>query len=64
MTSKLSSAKPGGSIFAWQAAQVSLSLCLAKSSRMVLAPRVSGSTPRALTNADVSTQAGLGALAS
>src|SRR5213595_3840155 len=44
MTSKLSSAKPAGSILAWQALQFSIVRCLASCSRMVVAPRVSGST--------------------
>ena len=43
MTSKLSRAKPAGSILAWQALQVSCVRCLASCSRIVMAPRISGS---------------------
>ena len=44
MTSKLSRAKPGGSILAWQAAHDARCRCLASCSRIVVAPRMSGST--------------------
>ena len=43
MGSKLSRAKPGGSIFLWQLAQLSTLRCFASCSRMVVAPRMSGS---------------------
>src|SRR5262245_1028130 len=43
MTSKLSSAKPGGSIWAWHDAQLSIVRWLASCSRIVVAPRMSGS---------------------
>ena len=44
MTSKFSKAKPTGSNLAWQAAQVFDAVCLASNARMVVAPRMSGST--------------------
>src|SRR5438270_188495 len=43
MTSNDSSAKPGGSIFAWHEAQAATERCLSSCSRMVFAPRTSGS---------------------
>ena len=44
MTSKLSRAKPGGSILAWQRRTTPICRCLASCSRIVVAPRMSGST--------------------
>jgi hypothetical protein len=44
MTSKLSRAKPGGSIFTWHDAQLSWVRCLSSCWRIVAAPRMSGST--------------------
>src|SRR5262249_41364985 len=38
------SAKPAGSILAWQLAHVAIWRCLASCSRIVVAPRMSGST--------------------
>src|SRR2546429_3131981 len=44
MTSKLSRANPGGSILTWQVAHSASCRCLASCSRIVVAPRMSGST--------------------
>ena len=43
ITSKFSSAKPGGSIRAWHDAQLASDRCLASCWRIDVAPRVSGS---------------------
>src|SRR5438046_4697871 len=50
ITSKLSSAKPGGSILLWQLAQLASARCFSSCSRIVTAPRISGST--ALTRSE------------
>src|SRR5438874_7469520 len=43
MTSKVSRAKPAGSILAWHALHVSSERCLSSCWRIVTAPRISGS---------------------
>ena len=44
MGSKHSRAKPGGSILLWQTAHDAICRCLASCSRIVVVPRMSGST--------------------